>query len=59
MPDHDSIPASDGNSLPFAKNLYAFALANFARRSVPGPHAVPDARITAFEAAKFCRWRVL
>ena len=51
MPDHDYIPASDGNLLPFAKNLYAFALANFARWSVPSPQAMLDAEITAFETA--------
>ena len=51
MPDHDYIPSADGNLLPFAKNLYAFALANFARWGVPSPQAVLDAEVTAFEMA--------
>ena len=42
MPDHDYIPSADGNLLSFAKNLYAFAPANFARWGVPSPQAVLD-----------------
>ena len=49
--NHDYVPKVDERLLPFAKNLYAFALANFARWSVPSPQAVLDAEITAFEAA--------
>ena len=51
MTDHDYIPTAEGNLLPFAKNLYAYALANFARWSVPSPQAMLDALITAFETA--------
>ena len=51
MPDHDYIPATDAGLLPFAKNLYAYALANFARWSVPSPQTVLETAITAFETA--------
>ena len=51
MTEHDYIPTVEGNLLPFAKNLYAYALANFARWSVPSPQAALDALVTAFETA--------
>jgi hypothetical protein len=47
----DYIPTTESGLLPFAKTLYAFALANFARWSVPSPQTLLDALITAFETA--------
>ena len=48
---HDYIPTTEGELLPFAKNLYACALANFARWSVPGPQTMLETAVTAFETA--------
>jgi hypothetical protein len=49
--NHDYIPKIEGNLLPFAKNLYAYALANFARWSVPSPQTVLETPIATFETA--------
>jgi hypothetical protein len=51
MSDHDYIPAGEGQLLPFAKTLSAYALANFARWGMPSPQTLLDAPITAFETA--------
>jgi hypothetical protein len=48
---HDYVPSQDGELLTFAKNLYAYALVNYARWSVPSPQAMLEAPITAFETA--------
>jgi ABC-type glycerol-3-phosphate transport system substrate-binding protein len=37
--------------LTFAKNFYAYALANYARWSVPSPQTMLETAITAFESA--------
>ncbi|MDR2795540.1 MAG: hypothetical protein LBB47_02365 [Spirochaetaceae bacterium] len=44
------IPNGDGPFLEFAKNLYAYALINFDRWSVPSPQAGFEALLTAYEA---------
>jgi hypothetical protein len=49
MSNHDYIPTTEGDLLPFAKTLYAYALANFARWSVPSPQTMLETAITAFE----------
>jgi hypothetical protein len=49
--NHDYIPKIEDRLLPFAKNLYACALANYARWSVPSPAAMLEAPIAAFETA--------
>ncbi|MDR2480236.1 MAG: hypothetical protein LBD48_13135 [Treponema sp.] len=52
MPEyHDYIPKIEGSLLPFAKTLYAYALAHFAAWSVPSPQTVLEPPITAFETA--------
>ena len=52
MPEiHDYIPKPDGRLLPFAKILYAYALANYGRWGVPSPQTMLDGVIAAFEAA--------
>jgi hypothetical protein len=47
----DYIPTTESGLPPFAKTLYAYALANFARWGAPSPQALLDAEITAFETA--------
>ncbi|MDR0562663.1 MAG: hypothetical protein LBG73_08235 [Spirochaetaceae bacterium] len=47
--NHDYIPSNDSKLLTFAKNLYAYALAHYARWGVPGPQPMLDAPIAAFE----------
>jgi hypothetical protein len=49
MPDY--IPSSDEKFLEWSKNLYAYALANFAKWSVPTPQTDLQAPLTAYEAA--------
>jgi hypothetical protein len=49
MPDY--IPSSDEKFLEWSKNLYAYALANFTRWSVPTPQTELQALLTAHEAA--------
>ncbi|MDR0600019.1 MAG: hypothetical protein LBG84_08070 [Treponema sp.] len=49
--NHDYIPYRDPDLLAFAKNLYAYALANAARWSAPSPQAALEALIAAFETA--------
>ncbi|MDR3337753.1 MAG: hypothetical protein LBT16_11160 [Treponema sp.] len=49
--NHDYIPKTDGELLSFAKNLYAYALANFTRWEVPSPQAMLEAPVAAFETA--------
>jgi hypothetical protein len=49
--NHDYIPRPDAELLTFAKNLYVYALANYARWGVPGPQAMLDAAVAAFDAA--------
>jgi hypothetical protein len=51
MSDHDYIPAAEGGLLPFAKTLYAYALAHFAGWGVPSPQTVLEPPIAAFETA--------
>jgi hypothetical protein len=48
---HDYIPTVEGELLPFARNLYAYALANFARWAVPSPQTMLEPVITAFDTA--------
>lgn len=48
---HDYIPKTDSELLQFAKTLYAYALANYARWGVPSPQTSLEALITAFETA--------
>jgi hypothetical protein len=47
----DYIPSTEDRLLPFAKNLYAYALANSAGWNAPSPKPMLDELITAFEAA--------
>ena len=49
--NHDYIPRNADELLAFAKNLYAYALANYTRWQIPSPQAYLDAPITAFESA--------
>jgi hypothetical protein len=49
--NHDYIPLSDEGLLPFAQNLYAYALANHVRWGVPSPQPTLEAPIAAFGAA--------
>ena len=49
--NHDYIPKIEGRLLPFARTLYAYALANYARWGVPSPQTMLDGTITAFETA--------
>ncbi|MDR2534608.1 MAG: hypothetical protein LBD29_01075 [Treponema sp.] len=52
MPEnHDYIPRNDRVLLSFAKTLYAYALANYARWGVPIPQTMLEADINAFDAA--------
>jgi hypothetical protein len=51
MSDHDYIPSIEGELLPFAQTLYAYALVNYARWNVLGPQVALDGAITAFETA--------
>jgi hypothetical protein len=46
----DYIPRGYGPFLEFAKNLYAYALANFNRWSIPSPQADLEALLTGYEA---------
>jgi hypothetical protein len=46
----DYIPRGDGPFLEFAKNLYAYALDNFARWSVPSPQIDLEALLNTYEA---------
>ena len=48
---HDYIPRSDGNLLPFARGLLAYALANHGRWEVPSPAPLLEAAINAFDYA--------
>jgi hypothetical protein len=47
----DYIPSTEDRLLPFAKTLYAYALANSAGWNAPSPKPMLDELITAFEAA--------
>jgi hypothetical protein len=49
--NHDYIPRNDDELLAFAKNLYAYALANYTRWQIPSPQAYLEAPIAAFESA--------
>jgi hypothetical protein len=48
---HDYVPSNDGELLTFVKNLYAYALANYARWGVQSPQPMLETDITAFETA--------
>ena len=48
---HDYIPTVEGAIPPFARNLYAYALANYAQWGVPSPQTMLDGAITAFDTA--------
>jgi hypothetical protein len=47
MPDY--IPGSDEKFLEWSKNLYAYAVANFSRWSVPSPQTALESRLSAYE----------
>jgi hypothetical protein len=49
--NHDYIPKIEARLPPFAKNLYAYALANYARWGAPGPETMLEAAIDAFDTA--------
>jgi hypothetical protein len=49
--NHNYIPIIERELLLFAKNLYAYALAHFARWGVQGPQSVLEASIAVFETA--------
>jgi hypothetical protein len=49
MPDY--IPGSDEKFLEWSKNLYAYALANYSRWSVPSPQTELETPLSAYEAA--------
>ena len=49
--NHDYIPKIEAQLLPFARSLFTYALANFARWSVPSPQTALDAAINAFDTA--------
>jgi hypothetical protein len=48
---HDYVPTVEREILPFARNLYGYALANYARWGVPSPQTTLETAITAFETA--------
>jgi hypothetical protein len=48
---HDYVPSNDGELLTFAKHLYAYALAAYARWGVLSPQAMLETAITGFETA--------
>ena len=49
--NHDYIPKNDDDLLAFAKNFYAYALANYARWQIPSSQPYLEAPIAAFESA--------
>ena len=48
---HDYIPTVEADILPFARTLFTYALANYARWGVPDPAPVLEAAIDAFDTA--------
>ena len=48
---HDYIPTVEVEILPFARNLYAYALANYGQWGIPSPQIMLDGAITAFDTA--------